>query len=139
MIVPLEGCPTRPQPSDGPRGCWDILLGNHLTGSAGYRSSEQLTFWSVIVQSEPGTSPQAGVRQPPRGVPAALPEPTAAPRPYLLLGSWAEAVSRRVHGSGCRRLSRRGPPGRARHSPGAERGAGGEQELRSGQHGGSAR
>lgn len=43
--------------------------------------------------------------------------PGRAPRAYLLLGSRAEALGGRVHGSRCRRLSRRGPPGRARHGP----------------------
>lgn len=101
-----------------PRGCSDTSLSNHSTGSAGSRGSSQLTFCSVTVRSEPGTIPRAGL--PPRGaVPAALPEFPRDPQPYLLLGSRAEALGSRVHGSAARCV----PAGPARTRP-ARRGGG---------------
>lgn len=121
LTARVQGCPTRPRPPDGPTG-----LLRHFTQQSfprfrwhdGSRSSSELTAPVLLSDCAKPLRAAHGA------VPAALPEPPAAPRPYLLLGSRAEALGSRVHGSRCRRLSPAGPARTRPARPGGGAGSG---------------
>lgn len=134
LTARVQGCPTRPRPPDGPTG-----LLRHFTQQSfprfrwhdGSRSSSELTAPVLLsdcakplwAPAAPGHHTELSRRR--------CPSP---PQPPGLTCCWAAGLRHSAAASMAPAAAvcpRRGPPGRARHGPGAERGAGGEQRPES--------